>query len=162
MAHQDVVLRTPKEQVMKLIKKKKSVLFLCTRNAGRSQIAEALTNTYLGHQWEAYSAGTKPAERINPYTLKTLEEIGIQHEGHPKPVDEFRGEAFDLVITVCDEAEKDCPLWLGAGKQYHFRFKDPEKFKGNEGALLEKYRKLREQVRMETIPLLRKEGSKGH
>ena len=103
----------------------KKVLFLCTGNSCRSQMAEAIVNARLGVQWEAVSAGTKPAGYIHPKALEALAEIGIQHTGRSKRADEFQGVDFDLVVTVCDSAAEECPIWLGKGKKIHHSFPDP-------------------------------------
>ena len=103
----------------------KKVLFLCTGNSCRSQMAEAIVNTRLGDQWEAVSAGTRPAGYVHPKALEALSEIGIQHEGRSKRADEFREADFDLVVTVCDSAAEECPVWLGKGKRVHHGFPDP-------------------------------------
>jgi arsenate reductase len=104
---------------------KKKVLFLCTGNSVRSQMAEAIVNTRLGDRWEAVSAGTKPTGFVHPKAVAALKEIGIQHAGRSKSVDEFRGVNFDLVVTLCDPAAKDCPVWLGKGKRMHHGFPNP-------------------------------------
>jgi arsenate reductase (thioredoxin) len=104
---------------------KRKVLFLCTGNSCRSQMAEAIVNVRMGSQWEAVSAGTKPAGYIHPKALEALAEIGIQHEGRSKRADEFREVDFDLVVTVCDSAAEECPVWLGKGKKVHHSFFDP-------------------------------------
>lgn len=103
----------------------KRVLFLCTGNSCRSQMAEAIVNARMGDEWEAVSAGTKPAGYIHPKALEALAEIGIRHEGRSKRVDEFQGVNFDLVVTVCDSAAEECPVWLGKGKKVHHSFPDP-------------------------------------
>ena len=103
----------------------KKVLFLCTGNSCRSQMAEAIVNAHLGAEWQAVSAGTKPAGYIHPKALAALAEIGIQHEGRSKFADEFRDQNFDLVVTVCDSAAEECPVWLGRGKKVHHSFPDP-------------------------------------
>jgi arsenate reductase len=105
----------------------KKVLFLCTGNSCRSQMAEALVNARFGDEWEAVSAGTKPAGYTHPKAVEALAEIGIQHEGRSKLPDEYREVAFDLVVTVCDSAAEDCPVWLGQGKKVHHSFFDPAK-----------------------------------
>jgi len=104
---------------------KRKVLFLCTGNSCRSQMAEAIVNAKLGNTWEAVSAGTKPAGYVHPKALEALSEIGIQHEGRSKLADEFKGVDFDLVVTVCDSAAEECPVWLGKGKRTHHSFPDP-------------------------------------
>ncbi len=103
----------------------KKVLFLCTGNSCRSQIAEAIVNARMGETWQAVSAGTKPAGYIHPKALEALSEIGIKHEGRSKRADEFQGVDFDLVVTVCDSAAEECPIWLGNGKRVHHSFFDP-------------------------------------
>ena len=103
----------------------KEVLFLCTGNSCRSQMAEAIVNSRLGDSWHAVSAGTVPAGYVHPKAIAALAEIGIRHEGRSKPADEFRDVAFDLVVTVCDSAAEECPLWLGRGKRVHHSFPDP-------------------------------------
>jgi len=106
---------------------KRKVLFLCTGNSCRSQMAEAIVNARLGDQWEACSAGTKPTGYVHPKALAVLAEIGIRHQGRSKSVNEFKGMDFDLVVTVCDSAAEECPLWLGKGKRVHHSFPDPAK-----------------------------------
>ena len=106
---------------------KRKVLFLCTGNSCRSQMAEAIVNARMGDRWEAVSAGTKPAGYVHPKALAALAEIDIQHQGRSKLADEFRGVDFDLVVTVCDSAAEECPLWLGKGKRLHHSFPDPAK-----------------------------------
>jgi arsenate reductase (thioredoxin) len=130
---------------------KKKVLFLCTGNSCRSQMAEAIVNARLGETWEAVSAGTRPAASLHPKTLAVLSEIGIQHTGRTKPVDEFRGMDFDLVVTVCDSAAEQCPAWLGKGKRAHRDFIDPAR-----SDELELFRKVRDDIEREIIPLLEK------
>ena len=103
----------------------KKVLFLCTGNSCRSQMAEAIVNARMGAEWQAVSAGTKPAGYVHPKALVALAEIGIQHEGRSKLADEFKGQDFDLVVTVCDSAAEECPVWLGKGKKVHHSFPDP-------------------------------------
>ena len=103
------------------------VLFLCTGNSCRSQLAEAIVNAQMGDDWQAVSAGTVPAGYVHPKALAALEEIGIHHEGRSKLADEFRDVAFDVVITVCDSAAEECPLWLGQGRRVHHSFPDPAK-----------------------------------
>ena len=103
----------------------KKVLFLCTGNSCRSQMAEAIVNARMGGEWQAVSAGTNPAGYVHPKALVALSEIGIQHTGRSKRADEFQGESFDLVVTVCDSAAEECPVWLGKGKKVHHSFPDP-------------------------------------
>ncbi len=103
----------------------KRVLFLCTGNSCRSQMAEAIVNARMGVEWQAVSAGTKPVGYVHPKALEALSEISIQHTGRSKRADEFQGVDFDLVVTVCDSAAEECPIWLGKGKKVHHSFPDP-------------------------------------
>jgi len=103
----------------------KKILFLCTGNSCRSQMAEALVHARLGADWQAYSAGTRPTGYVHPKALQALSEIGIEHHGRSKLADEFRTVDFDLVVTVCDSAAEECPVWLGKGKRVHHSFRDP-------------------------------------
>ena len=115
---------------------KRKVLFLCTGNSCRSQMAEAIVNARLGETWEAVSAGTKPAGYLHPKALAALKEIGIRHTGRSKPVDEFQGVDFDLVVTVCDQAAgESCPLFPGNPKKLHWSTPDPAKVIGSEAEI---------------------------
>ena len=105
--------------------KKRKVLFLCTGNSCRSQMAEAIVNARLGGSWEAFSAGTHPAGYVHPKALQVLEEIGIFHHGRSKHVSEYLDYDFDLVATVCDDAAEECPTWLGKGRVVYRGFPDP-------------------------------------
>jgi len=112
---------------------KKRVLFLCTGNSARSQLAEGLVNHFLGDRWAACSAGTKPAGSVHPLAIQALAELGINPAvRRSKSVDEFRGTPFDVVITVCDQAAEGCPLWLGTGPVQHIGFPDPAAARGSE------------------------------
>ena len=126
--------------------RKKSVLFLCTGNSCRSQMAEAIVNAQVNHSWHAYSAGTHPANQVHPKTIRVLQEIGIQHDGVPKHLNSFAGMSFDLVITVCDSAAEECPTWLGKNRQVHFSFPDPAKAEGSEEDVLNAFRQVRDQI----------------
>jgi arsenate reductase len=128
---------------------KKRVLFLCTGNSCRSQMAEAIVNARRSDTWQAFSAGSRPTGFVHPKALQVLAEIGIQHAGRSKPMDGLRGQEFDLVMTVCDDAEEECPVWLGKGKKIHHGFPDPAKTDK-----LEDFRKVREDMLREIIPLL--------
>jgi arsenate reductase len=133
---------------------KKKVLFLCTGNSVRSQMAEAIVNARVGETWEAFSAGTHPAGFVHPKALAVLSEIGVQHSGRSKPVDEYREVDFDLVVTVCDSAAEECPLWLGKGKRTHHSFPDPAKTVGREAEVMQAFRTVRDDIEREIIPLL--------
>jgi arsenate reductase (thioredoxin) len=102
------------------------VLVLCTGNSARSQMAEGLINAQLADRFEAQSAGTHPAGYVHPQAVAALREIGIDISDHrSKSTDEFKGTSFDVVITVCDSAAENCPVWLGQGRRVHIGFPDP-------------------------------------
>lgn len=124
----------------------KKVLFLCTGNSCRSQLAEAIVNARLDGRWQAFSAGTKPAGYVHPLAIKALAEIGIQHQGRSKHVDEYRGVDFDQVITVCDSAAEECPVWLGPGRRVHMGFPDPAKATGTDDEVLSVFRQVRDDI----------------
>ena len=132
----------------------RKVLFLCTGNSCRSQMAEAIVNARLGDQWQAVSAGTRPAGFVHPMTIQVLQEIGIQHQGQSKRVDEYHNLPLDLVITVCDSAAEECPVWLGPGKRHHLSFDDPAKATGSEDEILSAFRKVRDQITLQIPALL--------
>lgn len=111
---------------------RKRVLFLCTGNSCRSQMAEALVNARFTDKWQAYSAGTTPEGNVNPRALEALKSIGIVHRGESKPVEQFQDQIFDLVITVCDDAAENCPVWLGQGRKVHVGIPDPAKARGTD------------------------------
>ncbi len=133
---------------------KRKVLFLCTGNSCRSQMAEAIVNARLADEWEAVSAGTKPAGFVHPRALAALAEIGIQHTGRSKLADEFRGVDFDLVVTVCDSAAEECPVWLGRGKKLHHSFPDPAKVEGTGEQIMDAFRAARDAIAVEIPALL--------
>jgi len=132
---------------------KRKVLFLCTGNSARSQMAEAIVNARMGGAWEAFSAGTKPAENVHPKATAVLAEIGIHHEGRTKKPDVFRGTDFDLVVTLCDDAAENCPTWLGKGAKKHLGFTDPAKVEGTDEEITAAFRKVRDYI-AELIPAL--------
>jgi arsenate reductase len=112
-------------------------------------MAEAIVNYRLGERWEAVSAGTKPAGYVHPKALAALAEIGIQHTGRSKSVDEFQGVDFNMVVTVCDSAAEECPVWLGKGKRLHHSFPDPAKT-----VEMDDFRMVRDDMEREIIILL--------
>ena len=129
----------------------KTVLFLCTGNSCRSQMAEAIVNA-RDPEWKAYSAGTKPAGYIHELALEALNEIGISHSGVSKQIDDLPTRDFDLVVTVCDSAAEECPVWPGkAGRRVHHSFVDPAKAEGTLGERKEVFRQVRNEM-MEVIP----------
>jgi arsenate reductase len=129
---------------------KKKVLFLCTGNSCRSQMAEAIVNARLGDTWEAASAGTKPAASVHPKAIAALAEIGIRHAGRTKSVEEFRDADLDLVVTLCDSAQEECPVWLGKGKRLHHDYPDPAKTDD-----MDDFRKVRDNMALEIVALLK-------
>jgi len=135
---------------------KKKVLFLCTGNSCRSQMAEAIVNARMSDEWEAVSAGTKPAGYVHPKAIQVLQEIGIQHQGQSKLAETYRNLPLDLVVTVCDSAAEECPVWLGPGKRTHHSFEDPAKATGSEEEVLQAFRRVRDQI-AEQIPTLLQE-----
>ena len=131
------------------------VLFLCTGKSCRSQMAEAIVNARYSKEWRAFSAGTRPAGFVDPMAIQVLHEIGIEHRGEPKSIEQFRHEDLDLVITVCDDANEECPVWLGQGKRVHEGFRDPAKAEGTDGERLAVFRQVRDEM-LKKIPALLK------
>ena len=132
----------------------REVLFLCTGNSCRSQIAEAIVNARLSDHWRAFSAGTEPAGYVHPKAIRVLDEIGIAHNGKSKSIDQFRKMNFDLVITVCDDAAENCPVWLGQGKRVHLGFPDPAKAEGTDEDKLAIFRSVRDAIAQKVPELL--------
>jgi len=132
---------------------RRKVLFLCTGNSCRSQMAEAIVNARYAEKWEASSAGTWPTGEVNPRAILVLREIGIDHRGASKHVDVMRGVLFDLVVTVCDSAAEECPLWLGTGKRVHLGFPDPAKATGTDEEVMGAFRAVRDDI-LRQIPQL--------
>ncbi len=105
---------------------KKRILFLCTGNAARSQMAEGLANAFHGEVVEAVSAGSHPAGWVHPNAIRAMAEIGIDiHDAESKSADRFENEAFDVVVTVCDSAARACPSWPNAKRIAHWPIEDP-------------------------------------
>ena len=126
---------------------KKQVLFLCTGNSCRSQMAEGLVNHFLGEQWQAYSAGTAPTGYVHPLAVAAMSELEIDISAHrSKSVNEFRHIEFDLVVTVCDDAAENCPVWLGSGRVVHLGFPDPAKAEGSEMERLAVFQRVRDNM----------------
>ncbi|MEF3244503.1 MAG: arsenate reductase ArsC [Caldisericaceae bacterium] len=126
---------------------KKKVLFICTHNSARSQMAEGLLRALYGDYYEAYSAGTQ-ATRVNPYAIKVMTEIGIDiSKQRSKSIEEFRGKEFDYVVTVCDHAKETCPFFPGANFYLHKGFKDPSEATGDEESILREFRRVREEIK---------------
>ena len=126
---------------------KKRILFICTHNSARSQMAEAFLKTLFPERFEVYSAGTQPG-KLNPFVVKAMVEVGMDISGnHTKSVDEFKGDKFDLVVTVCDQAKETCPYFPGAKDYLHRNFEDPSTFTGSEEEIMEKVRQVRENIK---------------
>jgi arsenate reductase len=134
--------------------KRRKVLFLCTGNSCRSQIAEAIVNNRLSECWDAFSGGTQPIGFIHPNALAALAEIGIQHHGRSKHVDEYQGVDFDLVVTVCDDAAENCPTWFGLGNCVHLSFPDPAQACGNDEDILAVFNQVRDDIDRQVLNLL--------
>ncbi len=133
----------------------KQVLFLCTGNSARSQLAEALTNHYCGTAWQAVSAGVAPSGHVHPQALAVLQELGIATAPlYSKSVDMFRSQPFDLIVTVCDSAAANCPVWFHEGKVIHVPFTDPSRVVGPGDAKRQAFRQTREQMRDTLLPQL--------
>ena len=127
---------------------KQRVLFLCTGNSARSQIAEAFLRKYGGERYEAHSAGLEP-KGLNPFTVKVMQEIGIDVSGQTsKGVDTYLGKTlFQYLVTVCDDADKNCPtVWPGVGNRMHWSFQDPAAAEGTEEEKLAKFREVRDLI----------------
>jgi len=127
---------------------KEKVLFLCTGNSARSQMAEAFLKKWGADLYDAYSAGTEP-KGINPYTERVMEEVGVSLSGqYSKHIKEYMGKIhFAYVITLCDDAERSCPaIFPGMGQMLHWSFEDPAAFVGSNDEKLAKFRKVRDQI----------------
>ena len=131
------------------------VLFLCTSNSARSQMAEAFLRKYGGDRFDAYSAGLEP-KGIDPNTERVMEEVGVSLSGqYSKHVREYMGKIhFGYLITVCGEAEKNCPTtFSGVGQRLHWLFEDPSVFVGPDDEKLARFRKVRDQIEQRISPL---------
>ena len=122
------------------------VLFLCTGNSARSQMAEGLLRHLAGNRFEVASAGTQPAG-VHPVTVEVMREIGVDVSHHrSKSVDEFRNRPFDCVITVCDAAKENCPVFPGAGSMLHWSFDDPAAAQDSQKERLAVFRRVRDEI----------------
>jgi arsenate reductase len=123
------------------------VLFLCTGNSCRSQMAEGLLRYFGNDKFEVYSAGLNPSF-VHPLAIKVMAEIGIDISNHrSKSVAEFLGQTFDYVITVCDKAKESCPNFPGEMKKIHWSFEDPAEASGTEEERLKVFRKVRDKIK---------------
>ncbi len=132
--------------------KKTKVIILCTGNSARSQMAEAFLKKYGSEYFEVYSAGFEP-KGINPYTIKVMEEKGIDMSDHTsKELREYLGTVhFGIVITVCDRAEKTCPTMPGISRRLFWPFEDPASFNGTEEDIIDKFREIRDLIEEKII-----------
>jgi arsenate reductase (thioredoxin) len=125
---------------------RKRILILCTGNSARSQMAEGLLRHLADDQFEVASAGVSPT-RVRPEAIAVMSEIGIDiSQHHSKSVDEFVGQEFDYVITVCDNANEQCPIFPGNTKRIHWSFEDPAAVQGDEQARLAVFRRVRDEI----------------
>ncbi|RJQ47905.1 MAG: arsenate reductase ArsC [Gaiellales bacterium] len=126
---------------------KKKVLFLCTGNSSRSQMAEGLVNHDFAGEIEAYSAGTDP-QGLNAYAIKVMAELGLDISGNTsKHISKYEGQSFDYVITLCDDANKNCPVFFGGVKRLHMGFRDPAEATGSDEEILREFRCIRDKIR---------------
>jgi arsenate reductase len=126
---------------------KKRVLILCTGNSARSQMAEGLLRHDAGERFEVESAGTRPSQ-VRPEAVAVMRELGIDISGHrSKHVDEFAGQGFDYILTVCDNAKESCPIFPSGATAIHHNFEDPAALHGTEQQRLAVFRRVRDQIR---------------
>ena len=137
----------------------KRVLFICTKNSARSQMAEGLINHDLAGKVQAFSAGTEPSS-VHPLAIAVMMELGIDISGHrSKSLEEFLDEKFDFVITLCDHAAESCPVFFGGTKRVHMGFPNPTAASGSKEEQLASFRKVRDQIREEVVGFLTKQGA---
>jgi arsenate reductase len=126
---------------------KQRVLFICTHNSARSQMAEGLLRHLGGERFEVFSAGTE-ATYVRPLAIQAMAELGIDiSQQRSKTLEKYLGEPFDEVITVCDTAAEVCPVFPGAARRLHWSIEDPSKATGSETEQLEVYRRVRDEIR---------------
>ena len=124
------------------------VLILCTGNSARSQMAEGWLRHFGGDAFEVASAGTRPAERVNPLAVRAMAEVGIDLSAHyPKHLEHFLNDQWDYVITVCDRANEECPIFPGGKRRTHWSFEDPAAAQGSEEERLAVFRRVRDEIR---------------
>lgn len=135
---------------------KRTVLFLCTANACRSQLAEGLANGFFGDRLTAVSAGTKPGA-VHPLALAALAELGLDYRGaRSKSIDEFLGREFDYLITLCGNADQACPAFPGQGVRLHWPIPDPAAATGAPEEMMPAFRSARDEIRRRLAELVRK------
>jgi arsenate reductase len=125
---------------------KKRLLVLCTGNSARSQMGEGLFRAEGGERFEVFSAGTRPTS-VRPEAIAVMKEIGIDISGHwSKGVDQFTGERFDTIVTVCDNARESCPAFPAPAERIHWSFEDPAAVEGSQEERLAAFRRIRDQI----------------
>jgi len=138
---------------------KQRVLILCTGNSARSQMAEAFWRRFGGEQWDAFGAGVAP-QGLNPLAVQVMGEVGIDiSKQRSKSVDEFSGQAFDLVVTVCANAAELCPAFPGAKRQLHWPFDDPPNAQGAHEQRMQVWRRVRDEIEARIRTWLEKEAT---
>ncbi len=131
---------------MQMETRRKRVLFLCTHNSSRSQMAEGLLRYYGGTRFEVFSAGTSPS-RVHPMAVEVMEERGIDLKGHrSKSIDAFLGQGFDFIVTTCDDARDRCPVFPGQAERLHWGLEDPAGAGGSREEKREVFRRVREEL----------------
>ena len=126
--------------------RKKRVLFLCTHNSCRSQMAEGFLRSHGGKRFEVFSAGTSPS-RVHPMAIEVMAERGIDLRGQrSKSVDEFLGQGFDYIVTTCDDARDKCPVFAGSGQRLHWGLVDPATADGSGEERLKVFRRVRDEL----------------
>jgi len=140
---------------------KKRILILCTGNSCRSQMAEGFLKSF-DNNLEVYSAGTKPAEKVNPFAIKAMKEVGIDiSNGVAEDVNKYLSQSFDYVITVCNNAKEICPVFMGDVKhRLHIGFDDPADAVGTEEDIMLVYRRVRDEIKRDFYPFYKKELKK--
>ncbi len=128
----------------------KRILVLCTGNRCRSQMAQGILQN-IDSELDVHSAGIQPASEVHPLGIKVMAEIGIDISKHyPKHVEQYLGQTWDYVITVCGGANENCPFFIGkVGKRLHIGFDDPDEFKGTEEEMLPEFRRVRDEIKRE-------------
>jgi arsenate reductase len=122
-------------------------------------MSEGLVNHFLGNEWEASSAGTKPSGYVHPLAVRAMADLGIDlSKQRSKSTDEFRSVDFDVVITVCDHTAQNCPVWLGQGNKKHLGFPDPAAATGSEKEQLAVFRRVRDEIRKQVFGYLEEKG----
>ena len=140
---------------------RKRILVLCTGNSARSQMAEGLMRHEAGGHFDVFSAGTKPST-VRPEAIGVMREVGIDISSHrSKHVDEFAGQEFDIVVTVCDNAKESCPVFPARTLRLHWPFEDPAAVEGSESVRLAAFRAARDQIHDRIKRFLRESNKSG-